>query len=296
MPVRDDFEAEIDLLKGLRSLTSAYEEIAVMRIGRIRDRVLATRSFREGLFGVFSEVRASRHQEIERLLIRRRPSPSESSKQRGKVAVLLSSNQRLSGSIVSSVMRRFEEHIEQQIGDVAIVGRVGRDHFATTMPELKFTFFELPEDDAPMLGHKELVNFLRQYREVSIFYGKFVNVVDQVAATTRLAQNRSLASTIRAASTKKANDSDDQADYLFEPELDRVLDFFDTQLFAMLFRQTVSESSLAHLGSRITAMEAASGTIEERYNNLIIEQRRARRKLRNKKQRQMLAGMTLWDH
>jgi len=291
MPIRDDYLAELELLSGLKSLTSAYEEISVMRISRVRKKVLATRSFREGLFEVFSEVRASRHNEIEQLLLKRRsrmgPALTED-----RVAVLLSANQRLSGTITSSVIRRFEEYVDANKVEVAIVGRVGRDDFSIHRPDKKFTYFELPDDDAPLTAHTDLVAWLRQYRNVSIHYGKFVNVVDQVAATTNLAQDKSLVSTIRtrrAASGKKA-----RSDYLFEPELQQVLDFFDTQLFAMLYRQTVSESSLAHLGSRITAMEVASATIEKRYVKLVSEQRRAKRQQRNKKQRELMSGLSLW--
>ena len=172
MPINRDFDAELGLLSDLKSLTSAYEEISLMRIGKVRSQVIATRSFREGLFGVFSEIRASRRAEIEKILLKPKSSAKNSPPVGSKVALLISSNERLSGSISTEVTRRFTEYVKTHKDAVAIVGRVGRDYFAATQPDLKYTYFEMPENDTSMTTHAELVAFLRMYNQVSIFYGK----------------------------------------------------------------------------------------------------------------------------
>jgi len=173
---------------------------------------------------------------------------------------------------------------------VVVTGLIGKQSIEKSRPDIHFEYFNLPGINAALREHRQLVTYLRKFDDVSIFYGKFVNVVDQVATTTRLASGDRLATL----PVKEQKAEAERHRYLFEPELPEVVEFFDTQIFAMLFGQTINESSLAQLGSRITAMEIASSNIEKRYEQLLVDQRRARRELRNKKQRQMLAGISLW--
>lgn len=296
MPQRDDFEREITLVRSLRELLSTYEELAVMHIGRVRGQVLATRAFRDGLFRVFGEVRAARRQELAALLAQRRRRVA--SARRREAAVLLSSNERLAGELTGTLLRRFTEYVDRRRpAGLAVAGTVGRDFLARTRADLSFTYFPLPKEHAPLREHAPLVRWLRDFDDVTIFYGKFVNVVDQVAATTKLSSEArfphettggGLVALSRAARLAQ------RRDYLFEPELPAMFAFFDTQVFALLFQQTVSEATLALLGSRITAMERATTSIERRLGQLTAAALQVRKAVRNRKQRQALAGVSLW--
>lgn len=304
------------MMRGLKALVSAYEELSVMRIGRVRGRVLAARTFREGLFQVFSEVRISQHIQIRDLLVRQQhrsflarlfsrlpgvaQPAAEAVEERRSAAVLLSSNQKLSGTITQSLFLRFLAHVDQEKPNaVAVSGAVGQEYLRRARPHLTFRSFPLPRDDAPLSEHRELVRYLRMFNDVRIFYGRFVNVVDQVAATTHLASEARLVSAASAdmSVAHAAQQREEAKDryYLFEPELPALLSFFDTQVFALLFHQTVSESSLALLGSRITAMERASANVDRRLSRLTLEALHARKREANRKQRQTLAGMSLWE-
>ena len=172
------------------------------------------------------------------------------------------------------------------------MGSVGRDYLIKARPQLHFTYLELPDDDAPLAHYKPLLDRLKDFDHITVSYGRFVNVVEQVPTRVSLVGSLPVAS--QSESGQRETQADRPRDYLFEPSLPAVLTFFDTYIFAVLFQQTVNESGLAQLGSRITAMEQASQNIDERLKRLQREHLSYQRALRNQKQRERLAGMVLW--
>ena len=82
--------------------------------------------------------------------------------------------------------------------------------------------------------------------------------------------------------------------YLFEPDLEKIVAFFETQIFSNLFKQTVHESHLARLASRITAMEQALERIENQEKILYSNKRKTIRLTENKVQLERVAGIGLW--
>jgi F0F1-type ATP synthase gamma subunit len=56
--------------------------------------------------------------------------------------------------------------------------------------------------------------------------------------------------------------------FIFEPTLEKIFHFFETQIMANLFSQTLLENQLARHASRVNAMEEALGHIEEESKKL----------------------------
>jgi F0F1-type ATP synthase gamma subunit len=294
MPVRENIDEEIVLAQGLKALSQAYEEISVMRMGQVRGQVIASRPFREGLMKIFAEVRASHQREIVRLLRRQQRGRAGDPGRGRKVAVLLSSNEEhWSGTIAQRVAREFLSLVDADSSQRLIVtGRAGRDYLKKARPQLRFSYLELPDYGASLATYKPLITRLRGFDQVTIFYGKSVNFLEQAPTQTTMAASPTLSA--QPATAPGRQTADRQPDYLFEPGLPAVLKFFDTQISAILFRQIVSESDLAQLGSRITAMEQASQNIDVRLKRLRYERLKHHREIRSQKQRERLAGMSLW--
>jgi F0F1-type ATP synthase gamma subunit len=77
---------------------------------------------------------------------------------------------------------------------------------------------------------------------------------------------------------------------IFEPSPEEILSFFETQIFTSLFKQTINESYLAQIGSRIMVLETASARIESRLKELDKEFKRIQRQKQNKKQLKSLVS------
>jgi F0F1-type ATP synthase gamma subunit len=74
--------------------------------------------------------------------------------------------------------------------------------------------------------------------------------------------------------------------YLFEPEIPDILDFFATQIRLVLFQRVMLETRLALIGARLMKMQRA----RERAGELILAQRRTIHKEMN-----TVAGMRLLE-
>jgi len=282
MSQREDFEETIKLIRQLLPLIEANQEIAVMRIGKVRSTVLATRSFEEGLSAVYSSVLASHKQAI--------AEEQEVDVVDGKAAaILLSTNERLAGSITQVTTTEYIKFTDENPkADVIIVGQVGRDVWESKRPNKPYLFFDLPRQAVSMNQIRPLLSQLIEYQDLTVFYPRFSSVVTQEPVI------RQLGSALDAAMQASHNKPLQGTRYLFEPSLEKVLDFFNTQIFSTVVKQLFEETELAILGSRITAMENAAFNIRRRLAQLEQLDLHTSRRDRNKHQRERLAGMRLW--
>src|SRR5690242_1245585 len=71
MPQRKIIIEELEALNTIKDLAESYEEIAVIRMQKIRDSVLKTRDFLAELSDIFVDLKTSYKREVEELLKKR---------------------------------------------------------------------------------------------------------------------------------------------------------------------------------------------------------------------------------
>src|SRR5436190_13933503 len=103
MPQRKVIMEDLEALNSLKDLAQSYEEIAVIRMQKIRESVLRTRDFLTRLSDVFVDLKSSYSREIKDLLERIKKGDKHlmpSLQKNGKtLLVYLSSNGRLYGAV-----------------------------------------------------------------------------------------------------------------------------------------------------------------------------------------------------
>ncbi|NCO80493.1 hypothetical protein GW869_01825, partial [bacterium] len=82
--------------------------------------------------------------------------------------------------------------------------------------------------------------------------------------------------------------------YLFEPPLEAILEFFETELMSAFFNQTLLEHRLSRYATRMVAMYQATENAEKIREKLETEQKKLERQLLNKKQIEVFSGFQLW--
>src|SRR5258708_4594826 len=102
-----------------------------------------------------------------------------------------------------------------------------------------------------------LIRHLVEYEEIHIYYGKFKSIVSQTPDVIIISSETDI-SEIKKTKTVK---------YLFEPSLEKILMFFEIEMFSSVFEQMVKESQLAKFASRMFAMDAASQRIKRNLVN-----------------------------
>lgn len=282
---------EIDFVETLRSLAQAYEEISVIRMQRVRGSVLKLRDFLEGLSKIFADVKSSYKRQIMALMRKKKiknvTSFSTLVRNGKEVIVLLSANSKLYGDIIPRVSRAFIESVQNSQCDIVIVGKLGKDLFEQQELKKPYTYFEIPDSDVTFVDLKPLISRILEYEKVIVYYGRFENIVNQSPVSSIISGQE--------VSEGEISEEAGKLRFLFEPSLERILNFFETQMFASFFNQTVHESQLARYASRVKAMEVALENIDGKIKTLERQKTRLKNDFLNKKQLETIAGITLWQ-
>src|SRR5436190_5705107 len=286
-------EQKLADLKSLQLLAQAHEEISTTHIRLARGMVLMTRDFLASLSEVFVNVKSAYKKhvlaEIEKSKQTGKPLPVISSNKNGKTLfVFLSANNKLYGDIISRTFVLFQKELEKQNPDIVIVGRLGKELYDVSGLKKPYVYFEIPDTHKNIKDITRLTTYILPYEQLKLFYVKFINVVSQVPASASLTGEESLEVHVQSVQKTK------EYDFIFEPSIEKVMDFFTSQTFFSLLNQTIHEAELARYGSRIKAMEDALGNITSQMQIVTLAERRIKNLQTNKKQLERIAGMSLW--
>ena len=289
MAQTQDLQLVLNELELLETVTKAYGEIASIRMRNTRDSVLSTRDFLESLLDVFEDVRASYEKEMRKLARKKWLKGKEAitflSHNGKNVAVLLSANTGLYGEIVRSTFDQFIEEIRQSDSEVTIIGKQGLSLFKAIEPNRSYTYFDLQDYGITQSEIGEIIRHIVQYKEIHMFYGKFHNVLVQKPFKFTISAQMDLDGKTQTHPVRK--------EYIFEPSLEQILKFFETEMFASLFEQSVRESQLAKFASRILAMDTATQNVQKERGKLSVQKLALQHRVANRRQLNALPGILL---
>jgi len=291
MPQKKIIMEELEALNTIKDLAQSYEEIAVVRMQKIRDSVIRTRDFLSRLSDVFVDLKSSYQREVKDLLARIKKGDKmllPTLQKNGKsLMVYLSSNGKLYGAVTGKTFRLFMQDLKApgaEKSDLLIIGKAGKEMFEGSSSTRSFDYFELPDTSFTIDHIKQLVSKFLQYENVHVYYGKFGNVIRQTPIATSITGED-----VFEAETPQNVGRDDR--FIFEPTLEKIYHFFETQIMANLFAQTLLENQLARHASRVNAMEEALIHIEEEGKKLNQMKVRLKHLMANKKQLETISGV-----
>jgi ATP synthase F1 gamma subunit len=295
MPQRKKVSDDLEALNSLKNLASSYEEVAVIRMQQIKDSVLRTRDFLTELSVVFVDLKTSYTREVKELIHRQKKGDKTilpSLQKNGKsLMVYLSSNGRLYGAVTQKTYKLFAQDLhkpETANSDIIVIGSAGKEMLENSGLKREFEYIELPDNNIEVEHIKKLMRKFIQYDAVHIYYGKFGNVIKQTPISTSISGEDIF-------ETEVVNDIPKEDRFIFEPTLEKIYHFFETQIMANLFSQTLLENQLARHASRVNAMEEALIHIEEESKVLNQTKNRIKHQSANKKQLETIGGLILWE-
>lgn len=293
---------ELETIDSMGEIAEAYEEIAVVRMQKIRDAVLKADVFFARLNTVYNDLKKSYQNQIAEMA-KKKGGQKEIEKFQSmvkngrKAVVFISANAKLYGEIVGKVFNSFYEEASKGGSDVVIVGRVGKELYENRSGNKKYEYFELSDQDVKYEDLREIARKLLAYEKVVVYYGRFVNLANQLAAFLDMSGEIIQPQVVKAEEEKAPQvkvETQEGKKFLFEPGLENILSFFESQIFASLFQQTLQNTQLARHASRIMAMEKALENISEQHKILEMEGKRASNRLLNRKQLGTIAGISIW--
>lgn len=269
---------EIELLTSLKTMLETYAEIAASRMQRTRRQVLQQRAFLSGLSEIFQQVQASYRNEVTRF------REKETIRKKRKTAlVLLSANTGLYGDLVRRSLALFLQNLKAIEATPIIIGRIGRLLFQEARPGGTFTYFDLPDVIIEIDNLRSIIQELVAYENVLVIHGEFQSIIMQ---TPRMAV---ISGTLATSSSGLP-----RMKYLFEPSLSEVMRFFETEVFASIFEQSVAESQLAKFASRMMTLDSADEYLNTSLKQVNLERIKEKHAIHNKKQLSAFSGMALW--
>ena len=277
---------EIEYSSSLKNIVQTYQEVAASRMQRIRNSVLASRNFLLGINTIFQQVKSSYKIGLpETKANKARKTQKTFFKTNGKTLfVLISANTGLYGDIIRRAFEVFVRELRnEKTADVAIIGRVGLRFMREEFPKKQFAYFELSDNSIDHEGIKKIVPQILQYEKVIVFYEQFQNIITSVPIATSISGD-----------ILPWEKTDSKIKYIFEPSLEKVMEFFEKEIIATIFEQVIYESLLAKFSSRMVAMEEATENIQNQLKKATLQKERIKHRELNKKQNERLSSISLW--
>ncbi len=283
---------QIEDLTGIKEIVGASEEIASMKMRSIRGQVLESRDLNAELADIYREVTISYKNQIMHLVAEKhgmlpgsKPDTMSLKRGNGKTAcVFLSANSGFFSKILQKTYKEFVEYLDEHPAEPIIIGEFGKKLFTDQFPGRTFTFYAFSEKEATEHGLEQVTKELVKFENVIIFYPRFESLASQTVASLDVSGHEKA----------PAGESALMVHYLFEPSLEKILAFFEGEIFAGIIHQTVTESELARYASRITTLDIARENISNKLKTINLEKRFATHRMMNKKQTEALNGLALW--
>lgn len=239
-----EIDEKIEEGQSLKAIAQAYSEIANLKIKRIRREVERNRLFLEEVGQVYGMVKT--------FAIKKKVAVVKPKK---RLCILLTSNYRFYGTITSSLINYFLGST-RQLPDVdkIIVGKSGIDFFKATKLLSKYREIIFKSDIPTNEELTNLATLSADYNQVLVFHAKFKSLIVQTATFTDI----TAVSLYLKGLTKEFDNKEQNPTYfIFEPELVKILAFFDSQVLTLLLEQTFLESELSRTASRFISMDQA---------------------------------------
>jgi len=261
------------------SLTRTYQEIAQLKMMKIRQDVLITRNFLNELAKIYHLVKKS-------YIFFFKKKWTFVEKKNDTVIVFLSANEFFYGTLILDIWALVQEYLKKSKNkiDLVIIGKLGRYLVENSGFQEKIFYFELDDEKPGKEGIKTIIDFIKNYEKIIVFHGKFETVLNQVPTMTDISGGPFFEE--EGKETKR---------YLFEPSPEQIFEFFETEISTNLFHQTILEHKLARYAARMMAMYQASENAKKMKRDLEKDKIKLEKETTDKKQVEIFSGFKLWS-
>lgn len=261
MSTLSDITERLQTGLSLKYIAQSYTEISAKKLKEIRRDVERNRSFFAELSSLYHAIKVVAAEKYHIF-----------AGKNGKTAiVLITSNFRFYGTLNAKLVDFFIKETASRPADIFVVGKAGADllqshSFGTSGTFDTFSFKkDLPSNEELKL----FVAKLAPYKQVLVFYPQFQSILvqnpvvkditesQQIKAPSPAKEHQNLLDTILG---KHPNWTDD---YIFEPSIEKILEFFDTQMITLLVEEAFLESELAKTAARLVTMDQAQIKAED---------------------------------
>lgn len=234
----DKIKSYLSEVESLALLAEVFTDLAKIRLDRIRATIERNRIYAAEIAKVLHIVRVTAE---ERGL-------SAARKKKLSASLLITSDKRLYyGFLDTKVVDFYLAHTAYAgYADRFVVGLVGMDILAGKKYPFAYERIVFAKDFPTGAELSDLTKKLAGYQKVIVYFPRLLSLLSQIPTVVDI--------TGFLAGTVFANES---RYYIFEPEIGKILNFFEEQIIRLLLEQSFLEAELARTGTELTTMDQA---------------------------------------
>ena len=277
MSVLDDIKDEVTDLDTLHMIATSFTDTAAMRIRGIREAFETNQEFYVELSHVYHLVKLVA---IKRGLIPDKPPEAKT------LLVAFTANQHFYGNIHRRIMDAIVKEQARTSADLMVVGTSGSEFLTVSGRREGFKLYHFEKDNPSKEEVTNFLNTLTDYTSIQVYYPHFMSLMRQDVGMIDITQVLEMENQV----TKEA-----ETYILFEPEVDKILGFFEKQIRGVLFTRVVLESDLSRTAARMVSMNEASERALEMMKEKHSEYLKVMRSFINRQLLDTFSGMSLWQ-
>lgn len=248
----NNLKAQIEATETIKSITQALGDIAAIKLKATRRSVEQNIQFFHDINRVYRLIKAIA---IQKKIYK----PQKRIKEGQGVAVLLTSNQHFYGGIDKEVIRFFIDNTSNLNCDRIVIGQMGKTLLPTMAYNHPFQAIQFKKDVPNLEELNNLTNMVFQYSQIRVFHNKFVTVLSSIPTVSDI-----------SASDIDTKEVGDTILYIVEPDVDKMIEFFESQILFLLFEAIFLEVDIVRQAARMISMNSA----EENANKIFQGQRK----------------------
>lgn len=265
MPTSLKLSQDLAITTALALITESLGEVAAIKYKSTHDRIAHNTFF-------FQEIARVYH-DVELVAARRniaKKQKNQLNQTNQTVSVLLTSNYQFYGNLDKQLSLYFMNNTTKYPTDLVVVGSTGKNYLEGVEFNQKYLSFNFHADIPTRQEISQLLDKIKPYGRILIYHSKFATILDQEATITELGS---------AEAQTEAQVKD--IDFILEPELDKMLEFFETQILASRLDSIFLQAQLSRTAARMVGMDQAQLNAEKEIDTEKLDIAREKKRLQN---------------
>ncbi|NLR89711.1 MULTISPECIES: ATP synthase F1 subunit gamma [Flammeovirga] len=271
-----EVKERITSVDSTQQITKAMKMVSAAKMRRAQDRVTGMRPYADKLASILENVTSALGTDFSSPFVEAREEVNS------VLVIVVTSDRGLAGAFNSNIQKESSRLINEEFSsqfnagrvEVLAVGSKGADYFKRRNYELNAEFVDLFHnldfDGARKAAEYAMDGYVSgKFDKVVMVYNEFKNVATQIVRTKQF-----LPFTLEQSTDKE--ESTQEADYIFEPEKEKILSELIPKTLKVNFYAHLLDSNAAEHGARMTAMDKATENAGELLKDLKLDYNRSR--------------------
>ena len=275
--VRERINSVINTQKSTR----AMKMVSASKLRRAQDAITRLRPYSDKLDHIMRNILSNLDQDME--------NDFSSTKDPERILiVVITSSRGLAGAFNSNLIKqavhlienKYAEYVKKGQVEILSIGKKGADYFRKNYSDIP-----LNRDYVDLFNDMDYQNLMRVSQElmdrflakdtdrIEVVYSQFKNAGVQIPSSSRYLPVRTVSG---IGGQPEQPDNSYRADYIFEPDVDEVLEQLIPSILHIRFQKFILDTHAAEHGARMTAMDQATENADEILKDLRVSFNKAR--------------------